>query len=99
MDQVAQHAPPSQPTAAAQRHGTDMSDEQANEPDQPSDHEPGAEAPTHPEEMRATFEFRARDWFSGKLTARATPAGMVGLALLATAILVPLVIMVKANRR
>jgi hypothetical protein len=76
-----------------------MSDEQPNEPGQPSDHATVAKAPTHPEEMRATFEFRARDWFSGRITARATPAGMVGLAVLATAVLVPLVIMVKAKRR
>jgi hypothetical protein len=76
-----------------------MTDEQASKLDQPSHDARVSEAPAHPEEMRAAFEFRIRDWFAGRLTARATPAGMVGLALLATAILVPVVIMVKAKKR
>ena len=76
-----------------------MSDQPGNEPAPPSDAASDAAVPTHPEEMRASFKFRARDRFSGRLTARATPAGMVGLALVATAILVPLVIMFKAKKR
>jgi hypothetical protein len=56
-----------------------------------------AEAP-HPEEMRATVRLRIGNLVSLDATARATPAGVIALALLAAAIAVPLLIVGKRNR-
>jgi hypothetical protein len=49
----------------------------------------------HPEEMRGTVELRITDHVTLKASARATPAGLVGAAILLFAILVP----VMWNRR
>lgn len=46
-------------------------------------------AALHPEEMTATTEIRVGDRFSWKATARATPAGLVSVALLVSAVLIP----------
>jgi hypothetical protein len=52
---------------------------------------PGA----HPEEMRGTVALRITDHVTWRASARATPAGLVSLAILLSAILIP----VMWNRR
>jgi hypothetical protein len=62
---------------------------------------PGASSPTtapHPEEMRATMELRIGNSVSLNATARATPAGLATAALLASAILVPVLWFAKQKR-
>ncbi len=59
------------------------------------------DAPTaapHPEEMRATVRLRIGSSVSLDATARATPAGLIAVGLLVTAILAPLLIFGKSNR-
>jgi hypothetical protein len=48
--------------------------------------------------MRATVRLRIGNWVSLYATARATPAGLMALGLLAAAIAVPLLIVGKRNR-
>lgn len=52
-------------------------------------------AAPHPEEMRGTVRFRIGSLVSIDATARATPAGLISLGLLVTAIAVPLLIVGK----
>jgi hypothetical protein len=47
-------------------------------------------APPHPEEMSATVEVRISNVVSVKATARATPAGLVAVALVLASVLIPL---------
>jgi hypothetical protein len=51
--------------------------------------EAGASAAAHPEEMSAAIEFRITNHVTVKAQARATPAGLVGAAVLLSAILIP----------
>jgi hypothetical protein len=46
-------------------------------------------AAPHPEEMTATMEIKAGEYFSWKATARTTPAGLVSAALLVSAVVIP----------
>ncbi|HEY1863842.1 MAG TPA: hypothetical protein VGG77_09165 [Roseiarcus sp.] len=55
-------------------------------------------AAPHPEEMRGTVRFRIGNWVSIDATARATPAGLITLGLLVTAIAAPLLIAGRRNR-
>jgi hypothetical protein len=55
-------------------------------------------AAPHPEELRAAMRFSLGDTVSADATARATPAGLVALGLLVTAIAVPLLILAKRSR-
>jgi hypothetical protein len=68
-----------------------MSDDNAGDPRQalPSDYPDPPTASPHPEELRATMELRITDYVTLRTTARATPAGLVGVALLLSAILIP----------
>ena len=45
---------------------------------------------THPEEMKATVELRITDHVTLRATALATPAGLIGAAVLLSAILIPI---------
>ena len=53
----------------------------------------------HPEEMKATVSLRFGDSVSFTATARATPAGLIAAALLISAALVPLVLLVRGRAR
>jgi hypothetical protein len=67
-----------------------MSDDDADDPRQASP--PTTTSPTasaHPEELRATMELRITDYVTLRTTARATPAGLMSVALLLSAILIP----------
>jgi hypothetical protein len=55
-------------------------------------------AAPHPEEMRATVRLRIGSSVSLDATARATPAGLIAVGLVITAIVVPLLIVGKRNR-
>lgn len=55
-------------------------------------------AAPHPEEMRATVRLRIGNLASLDATARATPAGLIAVGLLITAIAVPLLAVGKRNR-
>jgi hypothetical protein len=44
----------------------------------------------HPEEMKGTVELRITNHVTLKATARATPAGLVGAAVLLSAVLIPI---------
>ncbi len=76
-----------------------MSQDPANEPRPKSATvlDPSTAAP-HPEEMRATVRLRIGSSVSLDATARATPAGLIAVGLLVTAILAPLLIFGKSNR-
>ena len=63
----------------------------------PDDGSPTA-AP-HPEEMKATIEFRAGKSISLIASSRATPAGLAMAALLVSAVLIPLVLITRQFRR
>lgn len=65
--------------------------------DLPTDQDSSTAAP-HPEEMRATIDFRIGNGISVNATARATPAGLVSAALLLSAILIPVLLIVKQRR-
>jgi len=54
---------------------------------------------THPEEMRADFDFRIGEHFNLKGRARITPAGIVTVGLMAVAVLVATTALVRAARR
>ena len=56
-------------------------------------------AAPHPEEMKGTVTFSLGEWGSVTATARATPAGLVSAALLACALLIPLVIVTRRYSR
>lgn len=58
----------------------------------------GSTAAPHPEEMKGAFEFRLGRFASVTATARATPAGLVSAALLAAAVLLPLVWVMRRMR-
>jgi hypothetical protein len=55
-------------------------------------------AAPHPEEMRGTVRFRAGNRMTFDATGRTTPAGLMALALLVTAIAVPLLIATRRRR-
>ncbi len=76
-----------------------MSDDPANEPHPDSGMLLDAStAAPHPEEMRATVRLRIGNSVSLEATARATPAGLIAVGLLVTAIVTPLLILGKRNR-
>jgi hypothetical protein len=69
--------------------------EDAVAPDHENDDDLSAEdghptAAAHPEEMKGTVELRITKHVTLKATARATPAGLVGAAVLLSAILIPI---------
>ncbi len=55
-------------------------------------------AAPHPEEMKGTVTFKLGSMASVTATGRATPAGLISAALLACAILVPLVLLGRRHR-
>ncbi|WP_410825779.1 hypothetical protein [Methylobacterium sp. sgz302003] len=55
--------------------------------------------PSHPEEMRASVDLRIGEAIALKATARATPAGLVAVAVLMGAILVPVVWLARTRAR
>jgi hypothetical protein len=65
--------------------GLELGAPSKNEPEDRALPAPGA----HPEEMRGTVELRITDHVTLRASARATPAGLVGAAILLSAILVP----------
>ncbi len=76
-----------------------MSKDPANEPHPDSGIVLDAStAAPHPEEMRATVRFRIGNSVSLDATARATPAGLIAVGLLITAIAVPLLVAGRRNR-
>lgn len=77
-----------------------MSQDLANEPRPESAIalDDASTAAPHPEEMRATVRLRIGRSVSLDATARATPAGLIAVGLLVTAILAPLLILGKSNR-
>jgi hypothetical protein len=52
----------------------------------------------HPEELKATVELRITDYVTLRTTARATPAGLIGVALLLSAILIPVMWGMRSRR-
>ncbi|HEX4366236.1 MAG TPA: hypothetical protein VH023_05370 [Rhodopila sp.] len=63
-----------------------MSDQAANEP------------PTHPEEMKGTIAFKLGNLATVTATGRTTPAGLIGAAVLVSAVLIPLALMIRRRR-
>ena len=62
--------------------------------------EPGQEtAAPHPEEMKATVDLRLGKSVSIRMTARATPAGLVAAAMLVSALVIPMVWLARAQTR
>ena len=55
-------------------------------------------APTHPEEMRASYDFRIGKIVTLQGTARTTPAGIIAVAIAASAILLSVAALVRAKR-
>jgi hypothetical protein len=56
------------------------------------------ESPTaapHPEEMKGTVEFKFGKLGTITATGRTTPAGLIGVAVLVSAVLIPLAVMVR----
>jgi hypothetical protein len=56
-------------------------------------------AAPHPEEMKATLDLRIGNAVSVKASVRTTPAGLIGTAILAAAVLLPTVALAKALLR
>jgi hypothetical protein len=61
--------------------------------------EAAAPAPTHPEEMKAVFDWKVGRWITMQGTARITPAGVVCTGIAASAILLSVAALVRACRR
>jgi hypothetical protein len=53
-------------------------------------------AAPHPEEMKATLDLTIGNAVSVKASVRTTPAGLIGAAILTTAVLLPTVLLAKA---
>jgi hypothetical protein len=69
-------------------------------PERPLAADPGAStAAPHPEEMKAAMDVRIGNYISVSATARATPAGFVAAALLASAMLLPLLWFARHQRK
>lgn len=66
--------------------------------DQPIDAEPADGPPSHPEEMKGTVEFTFGKLATMTATGRTTPAGLIGAAMLVSAVLIPLAIMTRRRR-
>jgi hypothetical protein len=64
----------------------------------PTDEEMPDDAPSHPEEMKGTVELRFGNLATMTATGRTTPAGLIGAAILVSALLIPLAIMLKRCR-
>jgi hypothetical protein len=58
-----------------------------------------AGAPTHPEEIRASVEFRVGNSVLLNATARTTPAGLVTAGVMVAAIVLSLAVLVREIRR
>jgi hypothetical protein len=56
------------------------------------------EMPSHPEEMKGAVELKFGKLAAMTATGRTTPAGLIGAALLVSAVLIPLVIMTRRRR-
>jgi hypothetical protein len=54
---------------------------------------------THPEEMKGTVEFKLGNLATVTATGRATPAGLIGAAVLVSAVLIPLAMMRRCRTR
>ena len=61
--------------------------------DQPTD-----ALPMHPEEMKGTVEFKLGKLATITATGRTTPAGLIGAAVLVSAVLIPLAMMIRRRR-
>lgn len=60
---------------------------------------PQTPAPTHPEEMKAVFDWKVGKWITMQGTARITPAGVVCTGIATAAILLSVAALVRACRR
>jgi hypothetical protein len=60
--------------------------------------EPTNEPSTHPEEMKGTVEFKLGNLATVTATGRTTPVGLIGAAALASAVLIPLAMMIRRRR-
>lgn len=76
---------------------TDSRDESVFRPGSDADRSVSTAAP-HPEEMSASVELRIGNSVHVRATARVTPAGLVAAALLAAAITLPIVWLVRSRR-
>jgi hypothetical protein len=56
------------------------------------------EPSTHPEEMKGTVEFKLGNFATMTATGRTTPAGLIGAAVLVSAVLIPLAMMIRRRR-
>ena len=54
--------------------------------------------PTHPEEFKATYDYRIGKSISLRGTARMTPAGLITLAIAVSSILLSTAVIVRAKR-
>lgn len=70
--------------------------------DRMSDHPTEKEAidapPSHPEEMKGTIELKFGKLGTITATGRTTPAGLIGAAVLVSAVLIPLAVMIRRCR-
>ena len=53
---------------------------------------------THPEEMKGTVELKLGNLATVTATGRTTPAGLIGAAVLVSAVLIPLAMMIRRRR-
>jgi hypothetical protein len=53
---------------------------------------------THPEEMKGTVEFKLGNFATVTATGRTTPAGLIGAAVLVSAVLIPLAVTIRRRR-
>jgi hypothetical protein len=56
------------------------------------------EPPTHPEEMKGSVELKFGNLAAITATGRTTPAGLIGAAVLVSAVLIPLAMMIRRRR-
>jgi hypothetical protein len=56
------------------------------------------ESSTHPEEMKGAVEFKLGNFATMTATGRTTPAGLIGAAVLVSAVLIPLAMMIRRRR-
>ena len=53
---------------------------------------------THPEEMKGTVEFKLGSLVTVTAKGRTTPAGLIGAAVVISAVLIPLAMMIRRRR-
>jgi hypothetical protein len=72
--------------------------EAAKTREQPLDTEATDERPFHPEEMKGTVRLNFGKFVEISATGRTTPAGLISVALLLSAVLIPLAIIARGRR-